>query len=67
MSALARDLGVPRETLRDSIKFTERQIERRKEHRGRPRKLSKLQARRAFSRPGDTAEHGMGHENGAKL
>ena len=56
MSSVARCIGVRRETLRDSLKLTERQRERRPERRGRPRKLTPLQARRGSPGPRDTED-----------
>ncbi len=50
VSSLARKFKVPRTTLRDAIKKTERQRQRQPERRGRPRVLTYAQALRAGRR-----------------
>ena len=50
VSSLARLIAVPRTTLRDALKKTERERERQPERRGRPRALTCQQALRAGRR-----------------
>ena len=50
VSSLARLIAVPRTTLRDALKKTERERQRQPERRGRPRALTYQQALRAGRR-----------------